>query len=70
MSDPSGENLKKKVTFKENKGQYIKNIFKSIGKFIWNPKTKEFLGRDGESWSKFFKNEFYHEFSLFFIISF
>jgi hypothetical protein len=24
----------------------------AIGEFIWNPKTKEFLGRDGASWGK------------------
>ena len=25
-------------------------FFGTLGQFIWNPKNKEFLGRDGSSW--------------------
>ncbi len=47
-----------KITFKENKKLYLKNMFKNLGKSIWNNKKKRFLGRDGEDWSEFKKNIF------------
>ena len=29
-----------------------KSSWQKIRKFIWNPKNKEFLGRDGNSWGQ------------------
>jgi hypothetical protein len=41
-----------KITFRENKKLYLKNMAKNFGKSIWNSKKKRFLGRDGEDWSE------------------
>lgn len=40
-------------TFEESNDHKVKKSkFSGVGSFIWNSRTKEFLGRDGASWGK------------------
>ena len=54
--------VKPKLTFKENKCQFIKNQFSSIGRMIWNNKKKQFILKDGEDWSMLIKLTLYFHF--------
>jgi hypothetical protein len=33
-------------------------------RFIWNPKTRQFCGRTGSSWCKYFKSQFFNQFAM------
>jgi hypothetical protein len=54
-TNASSNVTKPKLTFKENKMQFIKLKFISFLKMIWNPKKKQFLNKDGQDWSKLHK---------------
>ncbi len=43
-------NGKNNVKVKEEKSSRWKNTARSVGKFIWNSETREFLGRTAKSW--------------------
>jgi hypothetical protein len=52
--------VKPKITFKDNKCLFIKNQLSSIGRMIWNNKKKQFILKDGEDWSMFESEYYFH----------